>query len=99
MKDRVFRDPVHGLIELRGPDRAIADLLDTFAVQRLRRIKQMGFAWLVYPVTEHAELRDALEALEPGLPATLRAFWGKGYRPRFARKLVSSQLDVDRLDY
>jgi HD superfamily phosphohydrolase len=167
LKDRVFRDPVHGLIEFKGADRPIADLLDTHAVQRLRRIKQMGFAWLVYPGAEHsrfghalgafhiaqrmtrrleldetlarhvkvaallhdvghgpfshawehvfpgqgherwgariaaedAELAAALEALEPGLPATLRAFWGKGYRPHFARKLVSSQLDVDRLDY
>jgi len=136
-------------------------------MQRLRRIKQMGFAWLVYPGAEHSrfghalgafhiaqrvsrrlglddtlarhvkiaallhdvghgpfshawehvfagndhehwgariiaedgELTAALEALEPGLPATLRAFWGKGYKPHFARKLVSSQLDVDRLDY
>jgi len=167
VKDRVFRDPVHGLIEFKGEDRPIADLLDTHAVQRLRRIKQMGFAWLVYPGAEHsrfghalgafhiaqrvtrrlelapglarhvkvaallhdighgpfshawehvfaghdherwggrivaenAELRAALEALEPGLPETLAAFWGKGYKPAFARKLVSSQLDVDRLDY
>jgi uncharacterized protein len=167
VKDRVFRDPVHGLIEFKGEDRPIADLLDTHAMQRLRRIKQMGFAWLVYPGAEHsrfghalgafhiaqrvtrrlelqpvlarhvkvaallhdighgpfsharehvfaghdherwgarivaenAELRAALEQLEPGLPDTLRAFWGKGYRPAFARKLVSSQLDVDRLDY
>ncbi len=167
VKDRVFRDPVHGLIEFKGEDRPIADLLDTRAVQRLRRIKQMGFAWLVYPGAEHSrfghalgafhiaqrvterlelapalarhvkvaallhdighgpfshawehvfaghdherwggrivaentELRGALEALEPGLPETLGAFWGKGYKPAFARKLVSSQLDVDRLDY
>ncbi len=167
MKDRVFRDPVHGLIEMKGEDRPIADLCDTFAMQRLRRIKQMGFAWLVYPGAEHSrfghalgafhiaqkvarrlglspevalhvkvaallhdvghgpfshawehvfgghdherwgariatedpELRAALEALEPGLPETLRKFWGKGYQPHFARKLVSSQLDVDRLDY
>lgn len=167
VKDRVFRDPVHGLIEFKGVDRPLADLLDTHAMQRLRRIKQMGFAWLVYPGAEHsrfghalgafhiaqrvarrlglddrlalhvkvaallhdvghgpfshawehvfaghdherwggrivaenAELATALEALEPGLPATLRAFWGKGYKPHFARKLVSSQLDVDRLDY
>ena len=49
VKDRVFRDPVHGLIEFKGDDRPIADLLDTHAMQRLRRIKQMGFAWLVYP--------------------------------------------------
>lgn len=167
MKDRVFRDPVHGLIEFKAGDRPIADLLETRAVQRLRRIKQMGFAWLVYPGAEHSrfghalgafhiaqrvtrrldlsvevarhvkvaallhdvghgpfshawehvfaghsheawgarivsedrELAAALEALEPGLPQTLRAFWGKGYKPHFARKLVSSQLDVDRLDY
>ena len=44
VKDRVFRDPVHGLIEFKGGDRPIADLLDTHAMQRLRRIKQMGFA-------------------------------------------------------
>src|SRR5437016_10457122 len=136
-------------------------------MRRVRRIKQMGFAWLVYPGAEHsrfghalgafhiaqrvtrrldlspevsrhvkvaallhdighgpfshawehvfgghdherwgarivsedAELARALEQLEPGLPATLRAFWTKQYQPHFARKLVSSQLDVDRLDY
>src|SRR5689334_9355945 len=136
-------------------------------MQRLRRIKQMGFAWLVYPGAEHSrfghalgafhiaqrvtrrldldprvalhvkvaallhdvghgpfshawehvftgndheswgariatedpELRAALEALEPGLPETMRSFWAKQYQPHFARKLVSSQLDVDRLDY
>src|ERR1044071_8297080 len=62
MKDRVFRDPVHGLIELRGDDRPIADLLDTFAVQRLRRIKQMGFAWLVYSGAEHSRFGHALGA-------------------------------------
>ncbi len=167
MKDRVFRDPVHGLIELRGDDRPIAELLETRAMQRLRRIKQMGMAWLVYPGAEHSrfshalgalhvaqrvirqlkldgrvaldvkvaallhdvghgpfshawehvfpgsdherwgarivvedpELHGALETLAPGLAETMRTFWHKTYRPRFARKLVSSQLDVDRLDY
>ncbi len=176
-KDRVFRDPVHGLVELKGDDRPLVDLLDTRAMQRLRRIKQMGFAWLVYPGAEHSrfghalgalhiaqrvtrrlglepalarhvkiaallhdighgpfshaweqvfapgpgsakshgshehwggrivaedpELSGVLEALEPNLPATLRAFFDKtsDYKPAFARKLVSSQLDVDRLDY
>src|SRR5262245_63626637 len=124
-------------------------------MQRLRRIKQMGWAWLVYPGAEHsrfghalgayhiaaricrqlrldpkvtqhvlvaalvhdvghgpfshawehvftgsdheawggrivvedAELRGALEALEPGLAETVRGFWTKAYRPAFARKL------------
>ena len=158
---------MHGLIELRGDDRPIGELLETRAMQRLRRIKQMGMAWLVYPGAEHSrfshalgalhvaqrvtrqlrldgrvaldvkvaallhdighgplshawehafpgsdherwgariveedpELRDALEHLAPGLVETLRGFWHKTYAPAFARKLVSSQLDVDRLDY
>ena len=167
LRDRVFRDPVHGLIELRGDDRPIGELLETRAMQRLRRIRQMGLAWLVYPGAEHSrfshalgalhvaqrvtrqlkldgrvaldvkvaallhdighgpfshawehvfpgsdherwgarivledpELHGALEALAPGLAETVRGFWHKTYRPAFARKLVSSQLDVDRLDY
>jgi uncharacterized protein len=167
VKDRVFRDPIHGLIEFRGADRPIAELLDTRAMQRLRRIKQMGFAWLVYSGAEHSrfghalgafcvaqrvtkqlrldqevarhvrvaallhdighgpfshaweqvfpwcdheawgarivaendELASSLEKVEPGLPATMQRFWSKQYQPSFARKLVSSQLDVDRLDY
>ncbi|HPH70410.1 MAG TPA: HD domain-containing protein, partial [Kofleriaceae bacterium] len=61
-KDRVFRDPVHGLIEFKGEDRPLADLLDTHAVQRLRRIKQMGFAWLVYSGAEHSRFGHALGA-------------------------------------
>ncbi len=167
MKDRVFRDPVHGLIQLRASDRAIGPVLETRAFQRLRRVHQMGFAWQVYPGAEHSrfghalgafhvaqrivrqlgldprialhvkvaallhdighgpfshswelgfpgcdheawgarivaedpELAGALEALEPGLPQTIRSFWEGRYTPAYARKLVSSQLDVDRLDY
>lgn len=166
-KDRVFRDPVHGLIEFKERNRELANVLDTRAMQRLRRIKQMGWAWLVYPGAEHSrfghalgayhiasricdqleldaatamhvkvaalvhdvghgpfshawehvfsdvdhegwgarivgedtELRGVLTELSPDLPDALRAFWQKDYRPAFARKLVSSQLDADRLDY
>ena len=166
-KDRVFRDPVHGLIEFVGEDALLGPILETRAFQRLRRIRQMGLAWLVYPGAEHSrfghalgafhvasrvvqklelemplrrhiqvaallhdighgpfshtweqvfgsydherwgarivaedsELAAVLEEIEPALPATLRAFADKSYRPTFACKLVSSQLDVDRLDY
>lgn len=166
-KDRVFRDPVHGLIEFKGADRVAIGVIDSRAFQRLRRIKQMGFAWLVYPGAEHSrfghalgayhiaqriaktldidaatamhiklaallhdighgpfshaweqafpqvshetwglrlvegdlQLRESLEAIEPGMADTLGKFWNKSYEPAYARKLVSSQLDVDRLDY
>ena len=55
--------------------------------------------WGARIATEHAELRGVLEQLEPGLADTIKSFWSKSYRPHFARKLVSSQLDVERLDY
>lgn len=167
LHDRVFRDPVHGLIEFVGENRKLVSLLETRAFQRLRRVKQMGFAWQVYAgaehsrfghalgayhvaslvverlklddpirlhvkvaallhdvghgpfshtweqvfpsfdheewgariVTEDAEMNGALCALDEGLPEALAQMTAKTYRPTFARKLVSSQLDVDRLDY
>jgi len=167
MPDRVFRDPVHGLIEFEGDDRVFGEVLETRAAQRLRRIKQMGFAWLVYPGAEHSrfghalgafhlarrvareldldeevgrhvklaallhdighgpyshaweaifaggdheewgvrmareddELRAALDRLGDDMVDALCGFWTKTYSPAYARKLVSSQLDVDRLDY
>ena len=40
-----------------------------------------------------------MRSLDPELPEALSRFTNKTYRPTFARKLVSSQLDVDRLDY
>ena len=166
-KDRIFRDPVHGLIGFRGPDAALGRVLDTRAVQRLRRVRQMGFASLVYPGAEHSrfghalgafhvagrvtaaldlppevardvkaaallhdvghgpfshawedalggdgheawgrrlvledpELNGALAEAAPELPAAVERFFAHAYRPRYARKLVSSQLDVDRMDY
>src|SRR5690606_1480259 len=55
--------------------------------------------WGARLVGEDPELRGVLESLEPGLAATVQSFWTKAYRPLAARKLVSSQLDVDRLDY
>ena len=163
----VCRDPVHGLIRFAGADAGLASILDTAAMQRLRRIRQMGFASLVYPGAEHTrfghalgaahvagrvtaalglpddiardvkvgallhdvghgpfshawevalagpsheawgarilaedeELRAALARIAPELPERVSALFAKKYRPSYAVKLVSSQLDVDRMDY
>jgi len=45
------RDDVHDFVYLNEIERAV---LDTPEVQRLRHIKQLGFAYLIYPTAEHS---------------------------------------------
>ena len=47
---KVVLDPVHGYIEL---DEIVQELLATPQMQRLRRIRQLGFSNLVYPGANH----------------------------------------------
>ncbi len=57
----ILRDPVHGLIAFETPDEAIVEkLLATEELQRLRRIRQLGFASLAYPGAEHTRFAHAL---------------------------------------
>jgi len=56
----VFRDPVHDIIFIPATDQAILDLLETPAVQRLRRIRQLGLAHLVFPGAEHSRFIHSL---------------------------------------
>lgn len=55
---KVIRDPIHDLIRIE--DQFILDLLDAAAVQRLRRIRQLGMAFLVYPGAEHSRFAHSL---------------------------------------
>ncbi|MCK6479323.1 MAG: HD domain-containing protein [Planctomycetes bacterium] len=62
-RDRHFRDPVHDYISFRGSsrtDRMLLDLVGTREVQRLRRIRQLGLAHLVFPGAEHSRFTHAL---------------------------------------
>jgi len=54
---KVIRDPIHDYIEL--DDLALA-LIETPQVQRLRRIKQLGFSNLVYPGANHTRFEHSL---------------------------------------
>ncbi len=54
---KVIRDPIHGYIELDG---LALSLIDTPQVQRLRRIKQLGFSNLVYPGANHTRFEHSL---------------------------------------
>ena len=56
----VVKDTVHGFIRL--DDLAIS-LMDTHEMQRLRRVKQLGFANLVYPGANHTRFEHSLGVL------------------------------------
>src|ERR1700677_238299 len=52
-------DPVHGTIELSKPE---ADVLQTPVFQRLRNIKQLGMAYLVYPGADYSRFSHSVGA-------------------------------------
>ncbi|HDM35701.1 MAG TPA: HD domain-containing protein [Candidatus Syntrophoarchaeum butanivorans] len=54
---KTIRDPLHGSIEL---DNLALELLDTPQMQRLRRIRQLGFSNLVYPGANHTRFEHSL---------------------------------------
>jgi len=57
----ILRDPVHGLIAFEGTaERVVRSLLDTREVQRLRRVRQLGLASLVFPGAEHTRFSHAI---------------------------------------
>jgi uncharacterized protein len=62
---RIF-DPVHRFIELDGGE---VELLEAPVVQRLRRLRQLGLAYLAYPSAEHSRFSHALGALAMGTRA------------------------------
>lgn len=54
---KVIRDPIHDYIEL---DELAVSLIDTPEVQRLRRVRQLGFSNLVYPGANHTRFEHSL---------------------------------------
>jgi len=59
---KIFNDPVHGFITV--PKGIILKLIDHPYVQRLRRVRQLGLGYLVFPAAEHSRFSHALGALE-----------------------------------
>jgi len=57
MKDKLLRDAVHGDIELKPLE---LELVDTREFQRLRGIRQLGTACLVYPSATHTRFEHSL---------------------------------------
>ena len=55
--DYIIRDPVHGDIALTAEEMAI---LDTVEMQRLRDVRQLGVAHLVYPGAQHSRFEHSI---------------------------------------
>jgi len=58
---KLFSDPVHGFISV--PKATLLALVQTPEVQRLRRIRQLGVGYLVFPGAEHTRFNHALGAM------------------------------------
>ena len=60
-KKKIINDPVFGFINIQSE--LIFDLIEHPFFQRLRRIKQLGLSFLVYPGANHTRFEHALGAL------------------------------------
>jgi hypothetical protein len=66
-RDRHLRDPVHDDIPFHGSsatDRLLLSLVETREIQRLRRIRQLGLANLVFPGAEHSRFPHSLGVMQ-----------------------------------
>jgi len=57
----LFNDPVHGFVSV--PKGLVLDLVETPEVQRLRRIRQLGLGFLVFPGAVHTRFEHGLGAM------------------------------------
>ncbi len=71
----LFNDPVHGFVSV--PKGLLLDLVGTPEVQRLRRIRQLGLGFLVFPGAVHTRFEHGLGAMAL-LQAALDALREKG---------------------
>lgn len=55
-----IRDPIYGFVGVTEEER---ELLDTFPMQRLRRIKQLACTDLVYPSAVHTRFEHSIGTL------------------------------------
>jgi uncharacterized protein len=59
----ILRDPVHGLVAFESAEEQIVvELLQTRELQRLRRIRQLGFTSLSYPGADHTRFSHSVGA-------------------------------------
>jgi HD superfamily phosphohydrolase len=75
-KIKIINDPLYGFISF--PSSAIYDLIDHPWFQRLRRIRQLGLTFYVYPAANHTRFQHALGAAHL-MDSALEVISRKGY--------------------
>lgn len=76
-KKKIINDPVYGFINI--PTALLYDLIEHPIFQRLRRIKQLGLADLVYPGSRHTRFSHAIGAMHL-MSVTLIQLKNKGHK-------------------
>jgi len=89
---KVIRDPVHGDIWITEIETAI---IDTEAFQRLRYIRQLGPAFLVYPGAQHTRFDHALGTLK--MAKTLIDAINKNYERGVSERLTNKEIFITRI--
>src|SRR5438105_4677613 len=67
MSEKIIRDPVHDVIAFRTErpaDALLFRLVNAEEFQRLRRIRQLGFASIAYPGADHSRYSHSLGVME-----------------------------------
>ena len=60
---KIINDPVFGFIKV--PRGTLMDIVDHPLMQRLRQIKQVGLASIVYPGAQHTRFQHSLAVADP----------------------------------
>jgi len=75
-KSKIINDPVYGFISI--PDDLVFDIMEHSYFQRLRRIKQLGLTYYVYPAAVHTRFQHALGSVHL-MTTALEIIQRKGY--------------------
>ncbi len=75
-RSKIVNDPVHGFVSIPGETQF--RLIEHAWFQRLRRIKQLGLTYLVYPAALHARFQHSLGAMHL-MNRTLNHLISKGH--------------------
>lgn len=75
-KKKIINDPVYGFINIPGG--LIFDLIEHPYFQRLRRIKQLGMTYLVYPGAVHSRFQHTIGAMHL-INMAIEVIRGKGH--------------------